>query len=411
MRKYNLKNCITLIISIAICCSSLSGVVFASDGVPEQAKEQSITQSASMLDLLAGVVTPSELYDPIDPDTVPEIVGYENAVSNGHVSRLYEDEGADLYKLVFLNFDGSKTMYAYDFPVKYVDPDGTIKDITLEIRESNAENAAYETASNATITTFSTLSSDGISLRGNNTEICLVPIIPDTASNNLTASTYDFDITSEAAEVTRIDNKTVEYRYNEKTTIEYSLTYTGFKEDIVVAEYTGQSEFSFILYTNGLKLTMMNESYYLVDNDGDIRATLGDIIIFTADEKSNTMGHIVPRTIVANEEYLITIVVDEDFLTAEDTIYPIRIDPTVEINYDNNGAGAIADVTVNTNSGSDGSSGTLFVGNRETRGVSRILMKFPGLNLSSLGNNVAVVNATVSIRDIMCEATPLDVEC
>ena len=85
MRKYNLKNCITLIISIAICCSSLSGVVFASDGVPEQAKEQSITQSASMLDLLAGVVTPSELYDPIDPDTVPEIVGYENAVSNGHM--------------------------------------------------------------------------------------------------------------------------------------------------------------------------------------------------------------------------------------------------------------------------------------------------------------------------------------
>ena len=411
MRKCNLKNCIALILSITICCSSLSGVAFATDGIPESVEGQSTNQPASMLDVLAGVAAPSELYDAIDPDTVPEIVGYENAVSKGHTTRLYSDEGTDLYKLVFLNFDGSKTMYTYNFPVKYVDSDGTIKDITLEIKESNVENAAYETAANAAITTFSTLASDGITLSGNDTEICLVPIIPITVPSDLMASTNDFNITSGAAEITRIDNKTVEYRYNEKTTIEYSLTYTGFKEDIVVAEYTGQSEFSFILYTNGLELTMMNESYYLVDNDGDIRATLGDIIIFTADEKSNTMGHIVPKTLTANEEYLITIVVDEDFLAAEDTVYPIRIDPTVEINYDNNGAGAIADVTVNTNSGSDGASGTLFVGNRETRGISRILMKFPGLNLSSLGNNVAVVNATVSIRDIMCEATPLDVEC
>ena len=70
MRKCNLKNCIALILSITICCSSLSGVAFATDGIPESVEGQSTNQPASMLDVLAGVVAPSELYDPIDSDNL-----------------------------------------------------------------------------------------------------------------------------------------------------------------------------------------------------------------------------------------------------------------------------------------------------------------------------------------------------
>ena len=34
--------------------------------------------------------------------------------------------------------------------------------------------------------------------------------------------------------------RTIQYPYGTHTTIEYSLTYTGFKEDIVVSRYTGE---------------------------------------------------------------------------------------------------------------------------------------------------------------------------
>ncbi len=123
------------------------------------------------------------------------------------------------------------------------------------------------------------------------------------------------------------------------------------------------------------------------------------------------MGELISHTIVENQEYLLTIVVDSDYLCDEDTVYPIRIDPTVEICYDNNGSNAISDVTLNSNTDSSGTSGSLSVGLRETYGISRILMKFPGLNLASLGKNIEINSATVEIRDLMCESTELDVSC
>lgn len=80
----------------------------------------------------------------------------------------------------------------------------------------------------------------------------------------------------------------------------------------------------------------------------EIKATIGDIIIFTADEKNNAFGELKAETVVENEEYRMTIVLDPEYLADPETVYPIRIDPTVEITYDNNGAGAIEDVTINS---------------------------------------------------------------
>lgn len=61
--------------------------------------------------IMAGIKSTEEIYGALDPDTVPEIVGYENAMAKSHVKRLYEQEGDDLYKLVFLNADGTQTAY------------------------------------------------------------------------------------------------------------------------------------------------------------------------------------------------------------------------------------------------------------------------------------------------------------
>lgn len=272
-------------------------------------------------DVITGVADLSDLHNPLDPNTVPEIIGYEEALGKYHSKRVYEDEGDDLNKVVFENLDGTKTMYLFDFPVKYVDTNGKIRDISLEIADSTS--GGFKTAANSTVTTFSPQASDGISLSGNGTNITLTPIMP-TASAGTQAMTAgsktgslgsisaDDQVISRAA--TRIDEKTIQYRYDSKTTIEYGLTYTGFKEDIVVSEYTGQTEYAFTLRTGGYALEEIDGSYFLVDDGGNIKATIGDIIIFTADERNNTMGQLVPRTIVENEEYLLTIVVDPDFL-------------------------------------------------------------------------------------------------
>lgn len=359
-------------------------------------------------DFFAGLLSSDEVISLLDKNTVPDIVGYDEAVAQSHIKRLYDEEGNDLYTIIFLNVDGTKTMYKYDFPVKYVDDSGVIQDITLQITDSERGTEKFKTANNSTITTFSRYLTDGISLMGNETNITLIPALPESQRLARTASP---DTPEQQREVQRIDEDTISYPYDDRTTIEYSLTYTGFKEDIVVSEYTGQTEYPFTLYTNGYSLTNIGGSFYLTDNNQNIRASIGDIIIFTADQKNNTTGKIIPTTIVENEEYLLTIVVDEDFLSDENTLYPIRIDPTVEVNYNNNGAGAIEDVTIHSTGSSNGSSGSLYIGVREGSGISRALMKFPGLNVNSLGTNAEVQSATVTLRDLMCESTPLHIDC
>lgn len=397
MKKHSFLSMVSLLLVV---CLSLSVV-------PVTALAEGDSGMSGVEAIMAGVASIEDIYGVLERETVPEIIGYDYAVSKAHVQRLYSAEGDDLNRIVFLNADGTQTAYVFDFPVKYVDASGTVKDITLDIADSSI-SGQFETAGGSAVTTFSRNVSDGIGLVGNNAELSLVPHIPVAGTGSTKLRSTNSAAVSTAK---RIDSRTISYDYDSKTSIEYSLTYTGFKEDIVVSEYTGRTRYDFTLYTNGLQLKEINDSFYLVDGENVIKATLGDIIIFTADEKNNTMGTLSAQTVIEGQEYLLTIVIDPEFLASDKTVYPIRIDPTVEICYDNDGTGAIEDVTINSNSGSSGTSGSLRVGLRETYGKSRILMKFPGLDLSSLGSNIIVTNASVELRDLMCEGTELQVYC
>ncbi len=115
------------------------------------------------------------------------------------------------------------------------------------------------------------------------------------------------------------------------------------------------------------------------------------------------------QTVTENEEYVLTIHIDADYLADEKTLYPIRIDPTIEISYDNNGEGAIEDVTINNAETVSGISGAISAGKYgDDQSVSRMLMKFPNVNFSSMGT---ITSATVYIRDIMCQHEYLTLDC
>lgn len=390
---------ISMLIVISMCISILPSSVLAVDDNFFAANTGENMIETEMVEAQLG----------IDKNSVPEIIGHEEALRRNHVGRLYDEEGDDLNKVIFLNKDGSKTMYLFDFPVKYIDENGTIKDISLQIEDAENKNGDFKTADNAAVTTFSAKLSDGIRLTGNDTSIQLVPVLNAGNQNVLSITNTSTSLVTDS-NATRVNENTIEYQYDDKTTIEYSLTYTGFKEDIVVSEYTGQTTYPFYLYTNGLELKEIENSYYLVDDTDNIKASIGDIIIFTADERNNAFGDIVPTTIIESQEYLLNIVVDADYLADPNTTYPIRIDPTIEINYDSSGSAAIEDITITTNTNYNGSHTSLYVGRRSTEGIARALMRFPGLNLSGL-SNITVTSAAVRVRDLMCEDTPLDVSC
>lgn len=322
---------------------------------------------------------------------LPDVIKESDAdAAEKYISREHSYE-KDLNTFVFRNNDGTFTKKLYDYPVKYIDKTGETRDITTDIKKLS--DGSFETAENNIVTTFSNKLSEGITLTHDEVVIKMVPAAK-------------FTTESSAASLSS-DKKTISYPYGNKTKLEYSLTYTGFKEDIVVEEYTGQTEYTFTLHTNGLFVTEIDGSFYLTDNDKNIKAVIGDIIIFTADEKNNTIGTLTAQTVKLGQIYTMTIHVDADYLKDEKTLYPIRIDPTIEIRYSNNGAGAIEDATICSSSGSNGTLGSLYIGKRETYGISRALMKFPGLNLNDVYSSSNIVSATLNLRDLMCESTEM----
>lgn len=412
MKKQKRLTALLVLLSMLIALFAGQPGALAADSTEQTAQEEQAGQAeqAVLQAVLAGAEVPPESYESLDESSVPEAVGMEAAQERMHVERLYEEEGDALNNVIFRNADGSKTLYVFPYPVKYVSENGEIRDISLNIRNDGAKAGAYRSAASAAQTVLPGRLSEGISLSSPDVELTLIPVCKKPTVVSAKAFASPTALTAFPA-ATKISEKTVSYVYDEKTTLEYSLTYTGFKEDIVVREYTGQTEYEFLLHTNGLVPKEIDGSYFLCDAAGEIKASVGDIVIFTADERNNAMGSLSFETIQETQTYRFVIHVDADYLRDERTAYPIRIDPSIEISYDKSGSGAVEDVTINSKSGSLGSSGSLMVGLRSENGISRILMRFPTLSLSGIPSADCITSAFVELRDLMCESEALTVSC
>lgn len=126
-------------------------------------------------DVLAGLADPYDYFGPLDENSVPAAVGYENAVERLHVARMYDEEGDSLHNVIFKNADGSRTQYLFDYPVKYVTETGEIADIRLDVVRDAQTAGAFRTAANSVVTTFSPYLSDGILLQSGGVSLRLIP--------------------------------------------------------------------------------------------------------------------------------------------------------------------------------------------------------------------------------------------
>ena len=312
-----------------------------------------------------------------------------------HSKRLYEEEKS-LYTAVFENVDGSKTMYSFGHPIKYKDKNGEIKDISLNLKCNSKGD--YVSESSDVMVTFPENLREGINLSKEDEEI------------NITMHMLYKGKDASESKIKGSTSKAV-YEYNSCTNIEYSLTYNGIKEDIIVSEYNGISEYKFKLSTDGLKLTEKDGCLTLVDKKGVDKVCVGDVIIYTANHKKTEYGTMSYETVKENEEYIVTIHIDEEFLKAKDTAYPIIIDPSIEVSRTESGTTGIEDVTINSAGGSNGSATALYVGRRDSVGISRIMMKFPGLNLAYIAASDRITSAYLNIRDITQTTDVVNVKC
>ena len=71
--------------------------------------------------------------------------------------------------------------------------------------------------------------------------------------------------------------------------IQYTPTYSGFKEDIIIEEYTDKTEFTFVINTNGL-YPVLNENgsvSFLDPTTDKVEAEMMQIVCYDANNKSS----------------------------------------------------------------------------------------------------------------------------
>ena len=207
------------------------------------------------------------------------------------------------------------------------------------------------------------------------------------------------------------------------TTLRYTPAFSGVKEDILLTEDPGVNEFSFILETGGLSLIREGETVLLIDPlTGERVAMLDNILVFDSSapsaaeetEEIRTWHHYYRmETVEPDARYRVTLVVDEEYLSAPSTVYPVVVDPS--LSFISSGDG-LQDATIYDHYlVNEGNSGSVFVGNYSaryggTRGCARTLVKLPAGALYSIKAS-QVTSAKLYYRDLMCEADVTRIDC
>ena len=343
--------------------------------------------------------------------TVPETLGV--ADTSVYTARLVEKE-SDLNTVVLKRADGVETMFYSSRPVKYVDSTGKTRDISTTLtRNSGGSLAAM--LDNSTKVFFAKTSSDGITVSTDDIQIVSAPVGKSVRG---TVAKY--------ADVYGDMRTVIEYLgvFGTGTSVHYMPEAYGFKEEIILNDYPGSNAFSFRVQTGGLRLITDGKMCFFVDEENVTKAHIGEILVFddnrfapfSALKKQNSEKEIyyqhtyTVEEISPNREYILTMNIDNRWLTDPDTAYPVIIDPSITVT----GTTNIDDCTVINypeNLPNYGSSTSLYVGeygfryNNEWE-EARTWIKFPGLATNSTFQSISASNITdakVMLRDIMCE--------
>lgn len=299
-----MKKMISALLSVAVLTTTIFGIqpiVVRAETLPQEKQKE------------YKLLTQEELLPYID---------YENAVEHGHVERIYDEE--DLNTIVYRNMDGTKTAYIFDYDVKYVKDDGTVEDKDIDLVEIDGGYGVKRSDISLTIPDDIM---HGVEFEHEDSYIKITPIRETLFEEALSKSAAVQNIPQVA--VADEDENEIYYEkaFGNGTGLRYRPTLMGIKEEIVLENYSGTNSWKFILQTNGLKPYVDDSGVYYFANSQN-QYSLGNV--YTYDSVGNyTYGTMSIQEITEGELYTVTLGVDETFLTDENIVYPVYVDPTL----------------------------------------------------------------------------------
>ena len=384
MKKHTFIRKLYLLLAVIMLFSTVQfPVANALDPIPETVSQETPTEES--------ILTKEEL---------PAYIDYSGAVAAKHVERLESEEELDT--LVFRNQDGTYTTYLFDLPIKYVAENGSVQEKDISLVQSST---AYEVASNDIDVMLPFDVSEGIQVSYGTQNVTLSPVQISTVSQQgITAQSVNANIlessviTANTAALNAAEN-TVTYAqaFDNSINIVYTPLLNGVKEDIVLSSYTGIHTFQFLIETDGMGVYYDEEQelYYINSSEtAEGGFNIGRVYIYDQNQRVD-IGSMTVTTVEENQTYLLTITANENFLTDEETVYPVTIDPTLTFRQESQIRDAI--VYSNYPNGAYGGYQYAYVGKYSNYGTGRLLVGFGDLSdfLSRISSALDIQSANL----------------
>ena len=235
---------------------------------------------------------------------------------------------------VYSNEDGTKTAYFYNEPIRYekiVDGHITYADIDNSIVYINNKSSkyAYKNAANA----FDVLMPSRLDTK---TGVCIsqdhfaIEIMPESAK-------------ACKGTVSKHDSTVIEYSgvFGDGTSVQYTMTPLGYKEDIILQKDIGVYEFKFLIKAENVVFKQKETLIEIYEADSDEH--LGKINpVFVYDSGAGTevgerysFDSKQEISSIGDGVWQYTLYVDKAFMQDALTQYPVYVDPTLVLNGDN----------------------------------------------------------------------------
>lgn len=295
---------------------------------------------------------------------LPEVIDREDAIARGHVARLKNEE-TDMHSVIFQNNDGTKSLYMFASPVKYIDSNGNVKDKRTTLSQTAS---GYATADNDVQLSFGTNPTANVAYL--NDSINITPV----SATSVTGFSQ---------------NNTMIYNgaFGMNTMLYYTPLLSGVKSTIILRSRGDENVFSFNVDAGDLTAQKDEDGVVsLLNTDGEKLFKFG--IYTVTDAVGNRIEGEMQLSANENGVYTVSAAVDTEFLNSESTVYPVAVEPTLTLNTST----AIDDAVVyslkpNKNYGAYKYHNLGYVDN--SYGIGRLLVKFPGLLNNATFNSIA----------------------
>lgn len=347
----------------------------------------------------------------IDPTDMVEILSLDELYHNVHLNRNREEEN-DLHTVMFKCDDGNNVAYIFQSPIKYVDEKGIVRDINTSIRTNDEKSCIINDSAKGRYS-FSSVENEFQIFYSDSIYDDLPTLMISCDQWNVGISPYvdnvpiESGVTLEAEgmeyNVNQLDfknNNVTEYdcikyhnAFGDNTLLQYHTTYTGCKEIIQISAKPDENVFRFKLKTNGLiPFVASDNSVRFSDQitNNEI-ASFSPLYVYDNSEVPLTTinnSYSIEKDMFEENTYILSLIIDEDYLNSESVTYPVIIDPTFILNT----SSSIDDAPIytgypNLNHGSNYFNCVGYVDS--AYGSGSLMVKFPGLKNSSWFNELA----------------------